>query len=114
MGRDGTNGTTGRSEEHTSELQSRPHLVCRLLLEKKKKLKFFRKEAVDLWLSWWSYWSGWRRMDRCGVRRIKVIPVYLVAATAGGGERTVSSIRAGTQRRTQLQITAIVNHLHFP
>src|SRR6266498_2472606 len=31
MGRDGK-----RSEEHTSELQSRPHLVCRLLLEKKK------------------------------------------------------------------------------
>src|SRR5690554_7691092 len=27
-----------RSEEHTSELQSRPHLVCRLLLEKKKSL----------------------------------------------------------------------------
>src|SRR3989442_3291206 len=30
-------GGTPRSEEHTSELQSRPHLVCRLLLEKKKK-----------------------------------------------------------------------------
>src|SRR3989449_2425002 len=29
--------TGGRSEEHTSELQSRLHLVCRLLLEKKKK-----------------------------------------------------------------------------
>src|SRR5439155_24650706 len=29
----------GRSEEHTSELQSRGHLVCRLLLEKKKKKK---------------------------------------------------------------------------
>src|SRR3989442_10871754 len=29
-------GRQGRSEEHTSELQSRPHLVCRLLLEKKK------------------------------------------------------------------------------
>src|SRR3989442_9361333 len=28
--------TPARSEEHTSELQSRPHLVCRLLLEKKK------------------------------------------------------------------------------
>src|SRR2546429_1496509 len=28
----------GRSEEHTSELQSRLHLVCRLLLEKKKEL----------------------------------------------------------------------------
>src|SRR5436305_5216276 len=28
-----------RSEEHTSELQSRPHLVCRLLLEKKKIIR---------------------------------------------------------------------------
>src|SRR3989442_9157671 len=32
-----------RSEEHTSELQSRPHLVCRLLLEKKKTSQL-RKE----------------------------------------------------------------------
>src|SRR5690554_7084197 len=32
-----------RSEEHTSELQSRPHLVCRLLLEKKKKKKQRKK-----------------------------------------------------------------------
>src|SRR5690554_1950790 len=31
----GYNNVTARSEEHTSELQSRPHLVCRLLLEKK-------------------------------------------------------------------------------
>src|SRR3712207_7144314 len=30
-------GGTSRSEEHTSELQSRQYLVCRLLLEKKKK-----------------------------------------------------------------------------
>src|SRR3712207_8559066 len=30
---------SARSEEHTSELQSRQYLVCRLLLEKKKKLK---------------------------------------------------------------------------
>src|SRR5436853_6696721 len=30
-------GRVGRSEEHTSELQSLRHLVCRLLLEKKKK-----------------------------------------------------------------------------
>src|SRR2546422_3032586 len=37
-------GSTGRSEEHTSELQSRLHLVCRLLLEKKKKKK--KKRAV--------------------------------------------------------------------
>src|SRR2546422_6420116 len=32
-------GLVARSEEHTSELQSRLHLVCRLLLEKKKKNK---------------------------------------------------------------------------
>src|SRR3712207_7692607 len=32
-----TNGTPNRSEEHTSELQSRQYLVCRLLLEKKQK-----------------------------------------------------------------------------
>src|SRR3712207_7893691 len=31
--------TSSRSEEHTSELQSRQYLVCRLLLEKKKKTK---------------------------------------------------------------------------
>src|SRR5690349_25178445 len=32
-------GAGSRSEEHTSELQSRRDLVCRLLLEKKKKIK---------------------------------------------------------------------------
>src|SRR5258707_12001196 len=32
-----TGGEIARSEEHTSELQSRQYLVCRLLLEKKKK-----------------------------------------------------------------------------
>src|SRR2546429_2189753 len=34
-----------RSEEHTSELQSRLHLVCRLLLEKKKKVKHYTDVA---------------------------------------------------------------------
>src|SRR2546422_1971108 len=34
-----------RSEEHTSELQSRLHLVCRLLLEKKKKIKIIFEEC---------------------------------------------------------------------
>src|SRR5690554_7649471 len=36
-----------RSEEHTSELQSRPHLVCRLLLEKKKKKKKKKKKIKN-------------------------------------------------------------------
>src|SRR2546429_6825782 len=34
----------GRSEEHTSELQSRLHLVCRLLLEKKKRAQAARDQ----------------------------------------------------------------------
>src|SRR3712207_7425453 len=34
-----SSGSTGRSEEHTSELQSRQYLVCRLLLEKKKQYR---------------------------------------------------------------------------
>src|SRR2546429_3800734 len=45
-----------RSEEHTSELQSRLHLVCRLLLEKKKKYK----PNINIYLSpplQWSYKS---------------------------------------------------------
>src|SRR5690554_878376 len=36
-----------RSEEHTSELQSRPHLVCRLLLEKKKKTHIQHHELTS-------------------------------------------------------------------
>src|SRR2546425_6903629 len=38
----------GRSEEHTSELQSLAYLVCRLLLEKKKKTKTRKKAYTDL------------------------------------------------------------------
>src|SRR3989442_11914430 len=38
--------TSPRSEEHTSELQSRPHLVCRLLLEKKKKNRTHSSKAT--------------------------------------------------------------------
>src|SRR2546422_8423041 len=37
-----------RSEEHTSELQSRLHLVCRLLLEKKKKTSAAKFGHLDL------------------------------------------------------------------
>src|SRR6202045_2485860 len=37
-----------RSEEHTSELQSRPHLVCRLLLEKKNGFGGSVKESLRL------------------------------------------------------------------
>src|SRR2546429_2722233 len=42
-----------RSEEHTSELQSRLHLVCRLLLEKKNNLGMFRGSGPTslLWVA---------------------------------------------------------------
>src|SRR5207302_11129541 len=39
---------TRRSEEHTSELQSRENLVCRLLLEKKKKKKITNTHSQEL------------------------------------------------------------------
>src|SRR2546429_3646163 len=38
---------THRSEEHTSELQSRLHLVCRLLLEKKKTYTFAKHKPLQ-------------------------------------------------------------------
>src|SRR6478736_7152640 len=40
----GVPGVVGRSEEHTSELQSQSNLVCRLLLEKKKKGKITQRK----------------------------------------------------------------------
>src|SRR5215813_13637321 len=42
--------SVSRSEEHTSDLQSRPHLVCSLLLEKKTPL---RVQAAGLWMPAW-------------------------------------------------------------
>src|SRR3989442_5996416 len=45
-----------RSEEHTSELQSRPHLVCRLLLEKKKNHERHRENlAMRVQMHKWYY-----------------------------------------------------------
>src|SRR3712207_8984022 len=40
-------GDAQRSEEHTSELQSRQYLVCRLLLEKKKKPSYIMVASAD-------------------------------------------------------------------
>src|SRR5947207_7106711 len=41
--------TSGRSEEHTSELQSHSDLVCRLLLEKKKKKKQHKQNKQKIY-----------------------------------------------------------------
>src|SRR5690349_22776087 len=58
-----------RSEEHTSELQSRRDLVCRLLLEKKKKKldRTRRPRRSDIPYSW-PYW-GWFRLKSVPVPR---------------------------------------------
>src|SRR5258707_10079864 len=45
---DETDWDQPRSEEHTSELQSRQYLVCRLLLEKKKKKNSHHQQYTDL------------------------------------------------------------------
>src|SRR5690349_22037753 len=47
FGTDTTFLKTSRSEEHTSELQSRRDLVCRLLLEKKKNLSHFIHQTLN-------------------------------------------------------------------
>src|SRR2546429_1709660 len=49
-----------RSEEHTSELQSRLHLVCRLLLEKKKKIHH-RPATHTATFQWYSLSSAYIR-----------------------------------------------------
>src|SRR3989442_6766758 len=56
-------GTSCRSEEHTSELQSRPHLVCRLLLEKKKTY-----DSRHLSKAAWYMFSS--MTDLCTTRRV--------------------------------------------
>src|SRR2546425_7124318 len=43
----GTGAKAMRSEEHTSELQSLAYLVCRLLLEKKKKKESYKVRVVE-------------------------------------------------------------------
>src|SRR2546427_1162410 len=50
-------GNESRSEEHTSELQSQSNLVCRLLLEKKKKAK---ERAADTTQNDGQHQHGWR------------------------------------------------------
>src|SRR5258708_11630493 len=50
VGERGAHHEAGRSEEHTSELQSPDHLVCRLLLEKKNKIRprpFLRNVVIS-------------------------------------------------------------------
>src|SRR2546429_1947574 len=54
-----------RSEEHTSELQSRLHLVCRLLLEKKKKI--FRKLDAVIHLLMYSNNSAFRTIRNASI-----------------------------------------------
>src|SRR2546429_4424113 len=55
-----------RSEEHTSELQSRLHLVCRLLLEKKKQIQRPSRTLLDI-----------RNMLLCSARVILIPLIYL-------------------------------------
>src|SRR2546422_7080825 len=58
----GTPRASTRSEEHTSELQSRLHLVCRLLLEKKKKKKKLNTTQLIKHLSRHAQ-THWSRQD---------------------------------------------------
>src|SRR2546429_1418920 len=60
-------GPRDRSEEHTSELQSRLHLVCRLLLEKKKKKTNAQTPLTIYETTYHAYYS---RAERFSTSRI--------------------------------------------
>src|SRR4051795_7071334 len=66
--------TCARSEEHTSELQSHSHLVCRLLLEKKKT---FTSAKDPSWLPW----ECVARATRC-LLRMRGAPVVFLGEGA--------------------------------
>src|SRR5690554_7601064 len=51
-------GKNIRSEEHTSELQSRPHLVCRLLLEKKKNIPKYELSSTTLYRTYYNHFHS--------------------------------------------------------
>src|SRR6266576_3805397 len=74
-----TTGPRWRSEEHTSELQSRRDLVCRLLLEKKKN----RLAYVGTWQARLLLWA--RNADPRGASRSR----HLVAVHGAGEPRVV-------------------------
>src|SRR3712207_7741034 len=74
----------GRSEEHTSELQSRQYLVCRLLLEKKKQ-----KDAIA------------HRMARSVIQRNRSYIALIFAYSDIHSHTLKSSIDAATGRNAQ-------------
>src|SRR2546429_2384166 len=87
---------TVRSEEHTSELQSRLHLVCRLLLEKKKSaVELLRAENFDLILSdvVMPGKSGMALLDELQTAGVKT-PVVLISGQANI-EMAVKATRLG-------------------
>src|SRR6202045_4241776 len=100
-------GFTHRSEEHTSELQSRPHLVCRLLLEKKKPGGSLRQKAHA------SPLLGLKvRMCRTGgfhrvegspgeARNIRAVPVSASEPSRSGCRTPVTEYHRRTARRPE-------------
>src|SRR5687768_17709635 len=76
-------GSSTRSEEHTSELQSRLHLVCRLLLEKKNIPHLFYSRGMLI--------LGQSLLDRhCRVLRVLPRRLYADFEARGHGEGDVA------------------------
>src|SRR6476660_4326898 len=70
---DASHQRASRSEEHTSELQSPDHLVCRLLLEKKKVHELERLGSQELKHE--EAFVAWEQVNRFGVAQAVVIPL---------------------------------------
>src|SRR5687767_15527071 len=77
---------SGRSEEHTSELQSLAYLVCRLLLEKKKKAK---KERARISYNYPNYVSVCSSQLLPSLHVNRLISTYLGSANSGSSRTRV-------------------------
>src|SRR5690554_7311697 len=84
-----------RSEEHTSELQSRPHLVCRLLLEKKKKKKKNNEGPIVGWIRQVGQGDTTRSVDRSPARVL------------GGRGRVASAAPGSASLDSDLNVTSV-------
>src|SRR5439155_12755971 len=78
-------GVETRSEEHTSELQSRGHLVCRLLLEKKSHLQSVGREADEGDTKDLGGLPGAFGLSRPPIERVPDTPAVMHAAVGAPG-----------------------------
>src|SRR3989440_278492 len=100
---------TDRSEEHTSELQSRSDLVCRLLLEKKKRVNRAKKSGMV------NITSSVNSRERSGINTIlhELNPLFTINVTMSDIKRKNVYRRVNSKATTQWRKTESANGVHL-